>query len=106
MPSEANLSDWIERLPVTWISRRREAALTDMRAAAYHDVKAKKSTHRVETQMVAHDDIIVTQSHQEDDWNADWADEPDEQHEQTAKAQYPAGSTEEEDASAWGLEDE
>ncbi len=106
MPSEANLSDWIQRLPVTWISRRREAALADIRATAYHDVRSKKSAHRVETQMVAHDDIMVTGSKQED-WNADWADEPDEQHEQTTEAQPPAGHIEdEEDASAWGLEDE
>jgi centromere/kinetochore protein ZW10 len=104
MPSEADLSDWIQKLPVTWISRRREAALADMRAAAFHDVRSKKSAHRVETQMVAHDDIMVTGSQAEDDWNAGWVDESDEQHEQTAKAQRPAGPAE--DASAWGLEDD
>lgn len=107
MPSEADLSDWIQRLPVTWMSRRREAALADMRAAAYRDVRSKKSAERVETQMVAHDDVMVSGNQQEDDWNADWADEPDEQHEDAAKAQPSAGPVEDvEDARAWGLEDD
>lgn len=107
IPSDADLSDWIQRLPVTWMSRRREAALAAMRSAAYKDVKIKKSAEHVETQMVAHDDVMVTGNQSEDDWNADWTEDAEEQGE-TAKAQPDTneGEDKEEDASAWDVEDD
>jgi centromere/kinetochore protein ZW10 len=107
IPSDADLSDWIQRLPVTWMSRRREAALAAMRSTAYKDVKIKKSAEHVETQMVAHGDVMVTGNQTEDDWNADWAEDAEEQ-EETTKAQpnNNAGEDEEEDASAWDVGDD
>ena len=106
IPSDADLSEWVQRLPVSWMSRRREAALAVMRRKAYEDIKVKKSAERVETQIVAHDDVMVTGNQQDDDWNAHWADDAkEEQH--PAKSQPGKTSAEdEEDVSAWGVEDD
>ena len=106
IPSDADLSEWVQRLPLSWMSKRREAALAAMRRSAYEDVKVKKSAERVETQMVAHDDVMVTSNQKDEDWNAQWADDADEE-QQPAKSQPVKTSAEdEEDVSAWGLEDD
>lgn len=106
IPSDADLSDWIQGLPVKWMSRRREAALAAMRSAAYKNIKIKKSAEHVETQMVTRDDVMVMGMQQEDDWNADWAEDAEEPQE-TGEVQpkTSAAEEEEEDASAWDVED-
>jgi centromere/kinetochore protein ZW10 len=112
MPSDADLSAWVDKLPQTWLARRREAALTAMRSACYEEVKTKKRAERVETQMVSGDDMMVSGGPQEDDWNADWgegAEEEDTHMETTAHAgehqdspmEDPTPAEEDEDASAW-----
>lgn len=103
IPSDADLSDWVQRLPVTWMSRRREVALAAMRNAAYQDTKIKKTAERVETQMVAYDDVMVARNQQGDDWNADWVEE---EHQDAAPSHLEGKTTEEEDTSAWDMGDE
>jgi centromere/kinetochore protein ZW10 len=120
MPSDADLSAWVDRLPQTWLARRREAALTAMRSSCYEGVKSKKKAERVETQMVSQDDMMVAGSQQDDDWNANWSDgeaeEKKDSNMEDAAHATAAGlqdthmedlpGNEEEDVSAWGVEDE
>ena len=110
LPSDADLSSWIDELPSSWMARRREAALADMRNACYKAVKIKKVVERSETQTVAHDDALVANDKADDAWNEDWDDEDAEQgsHSETAATNPKAGENEEEDedASAWGLEED
>jgi centromere/kinetochore protein ZW10 len=120
MPSDADLSAWIDRLPQTWLAKRREAALAAMRSSCYEGVGTKKKAERVETQMVSQDDMMVSGT-QEDDWNANWSDGEAEIHQDShttdatqAKApehqdspmEDPAPAEEDEDVSAWGVDDE
>jgi centromere/kinetochore protein ZW10 len=120
MPSDADLSAWVDRLPQTWLARRREAALTAMRSSCYEGVKTKKKAERVETQMVSNNEMMVAGSQQEDDWNANWSDgEAEEKQDSHMDDAAHATATqlqdshmedlpanEEEDVSAWGVEDE
>lgn len=106
IPSDGDLSSWVERLPQTWLARRREAALAHMRTIAYKGAKTKRTAERVETQIVSSDDVMVAngQGQEEDEWNADWAEE--DEADDSAQADAPNPADDDEDASAWGLEDE
>jgi centromere/kinetochore protein ZW10 len=107
IPSDGDLSSWVERLPQTWLARRREAALAQMRSLSYEGAKTKRTAERVETQIVSSDDVMVATGpgkEEDDEWNADWAEEDDA--DESARADVPKSADDDEDASAWGLEDE
>jgi len=106
IPSDGDLSSWVERLPQTWLAKRREAALAQMRSISYAGAKSQKTVERVETQIVSSDDVMVAngQGQEEDEWNADWAEE--EEADESEHADVPTSADDDEDASAWGLEDE
>ncbi|KIV99183.1 uncharacterized protein PV09_09136 [Verruconis gallopava] len=72
VPSDGDLSQWIDRLPQNWLSRRREGALDALRTACYDAVNISKISERVETQMIASDDVIVTGEQKDETWNDDW----------------------------------
>jgi centromere/kinetochore protein ZW10 len=103
IPSDASLSNWLKKIPQTWLARRKETSLLEMRAMCYKAVKSKKIVERVETQIVQVDDVMYTgqgedDNEQEDagDWDESWGneEEPDED-----------GQQGEEDTSAWDVED-
>jgi centromere/kinetochore protein ZW10 len=106
IPSDGDLSSWVERLPQIWLARRREASLAQMRSISYEGAKTKKTAERVETQIVSSDDVMVAngQGQEDDEWNADWAEE--DEADDSAQADVPKSADDDEDASAWGLEDE
>jgi len=102
VPSEGDLSEWIERLPQNWLSRRREEALNLLRSTCYSAVARTKTAERVETQMVSSDDVMVAGEQQDEEWNEDWGEE-----EEDAKPTQAAPETQEdgEDAEGWGWGD-
>ncbi|TLD39152.1 hypothetical protein E2P81_ATG00139 [Venturia nashicola] len=108
IPSDGDLSSWVERLPQTWLARRREAALAKMRSISCEGARTKRIAERVETQIVSSDDVMVTngqvqgQGQEDDEWNADWAEE--DEVDDSTQADVPAPADDDEDASAWGLE--
>ncbi|KAF2405634.1 hypothetical protein EJ06DRAFT_32354 [Trichodelitschia bisporula] len=106
LPSDADLAEWVERLPQTWLARRREAALVHLRGASYEAVKARLPVEHVETQIVSSDDVMVT-----DDWNA-WGDEEEDEaghngaeEAEEAQKEKEASNEDDEDPSAWGFEE-
>lgn len=110
IPSDGDLSSWVDRLPQTWLARRREAALARMRVVSYEGARTKRTAERVETQIVSSDDVMVAngqvhgESQEDDEWNADWAEE--DEVDDSAEADVPESADDDEDASAWGLEEE
>jgi centromere/kinetochore protein ZW10 len=107
IPSDGDLSAWVNRLPQIWLARRREAALITMRSTCYEGVQTKKNAERVETQMVSSDDVMVSGAQHDENLNDSWSEE----REHVAnKGLLPSTEElrqgDEEDASAWGLVDD
>jgi centromere/kinetochore protein ZW10 len=125
MPSDADLDAWLQRIPQTWLARRKEASLVDLRTVSYNAVRQRKIVEKVETQLVSSDDVMYgsppEEDHPEDehneeatdDWNAEWGDE-EEDHPSKAetspqhnKREQKDGQREEQESwDDWGDEDE
>ncbi|CRG87995.1 centromere/kinetochore protein ZW10 [Talaromyces islandicus] len=88
---------WVDQFPRLWLTRRRVDSLDQVRKILVHSKGVTKEVSRVEKQMVTNKDDVLLDSTATDDWDADWGNENEEE---------PTGATEEEDVSAWGLEDE
>lgn len=102
VPSDGDLTEWIEKLHQNWLSRRREGALNALRAASYGAVTQLKTAERVETQMVSSDDVMVAGDGQGDEWNEDW-DELEEAKDEVPALDHIAGDVEDgEEAAEWG----
>lgn len=102
----AELIDWVDRVPRTWLAKRKEAALANVRRACFRGVLTRKQVERVETQTISRGDALaVTGNGTDDDWNAGWSD--DESKPSTVHpGPEPENADGEEDASAWGFDDE
>ncbi|KAF2671485.1 hypothetical protein BT63DRAFT_438913 [Microthyrium microscopicum] len=104
MPSDADLAVWLKKIPQTWLAKRKEVALADMREMCYQNIKRQKMAERIETQLVSSDDVMYADPSEQpleeetpengtnDEWDAGWGEEEE-----------PQGNeaVEEEDTSAW-----
>jgi protein transport protein DSL1/ZW10 len=100
---QSRLVEWVDKSPEIWLAKRKEAAIADVRILCFRGIQEKRLVERVETQMISKGDAIIAgNDQQDDDWGAEWEDEE----EHSTKPQHPAGHEEEEDISAWGLEDD
>jgi centromere/kinetochore protein ZW10 len=116
MPSDADLDAWLQRIPQTWLARRKEAALVDLRTASYDAVRQRKVVEKVETQLVSSDDVMygsvpaeedAQKDDAEDDWNASWGeDEADEAGNQEATGHEPGDSHRDSEVANDGQEQE
>ncbi|KAI7230718.1 hypothetical protein KC330_g6802 [Hortaea werneckii] len=106
------LRDWVQSAPRTWLTKRREAVLGDVRNLVFVGLRETKTVERVETQIISQDDQQALQGDggdgggggQDDDWDTAW-DEPEEEA-KPDEAPSSAGRAEDEDeASAWDTED-
>lgn len=102
-PGKNLLAEWIIDVPQLWLSKRREVLMNKVRMLLAGGPGEIEEVERVETQMLSrHDD--------ENDWNAEWSDE---EGKDAGKISQPSNAKtaeregeEEEDVSAWGLDDE
>ncbi|KAF2185135.1 hypothetical protein K469DRAFT_739156 [Zopfia rhizophila CBS 207.26] len=95
------LRDWVDKSAEIWLSRRKEAAIANIRTICSKRVSEKRTVERVETQMVSKDEAILGgKEEQDEDWGAEWGEEEDEPVKETSAR--PAQEVEEEDMSAWG----
>ncbi|KAI9845132.1 MAG: hypothetical protein M1838_001860 [Thelocarpon superellum] len=90
------LKDWVQSTPRVWLTKRRETSLELVRTMLKQGLKDTKLVERIETQKVAPDDGMFRAT--EEDWNAGWSDNDEEK-------TSPAREEEEEDVSAWGLDE-
>jgi protein transport protein DSL1/ZW10 len=99
--AKGELSDWVERAPRVWLTRRREASLNSVRVILSGGFGKVRSVERVETQTMLRKEEIFNDNGGGDSWNEGWSDEENEK----PQAEKVKPSTEsEEDVSAWGLD--
>ncbi|CAI6341570.1 unnamed protein product [Periconia digitata] len=106
------LSDWVDKSADIWLARQKEVAIARVQRLFPRRVQDKKTVERVETQTITKGDALHTEhtenqhvpekEEEADDWGADWGEEEPAKEE----AKQPAEDLEEEDMSAWGMEEE
>ena len=102
------LYDWINRIPNVWLDRRREHSLYELRSLLMKGLGESRKVERIETQTVSQEDNVFNEAGGQDDWDAKWSDEEDKETTAalTSSVHGLQGDADEEDGSAWGLDDE
>ncbi|OJJ44669.1 hypothetical protein ASPZODRAFT_18241 [Penicilliopsis zonata CBS 506.65] len=95
---------WINQAPRLWLTRRRVDSLDRVRKVLAASKGTTKHVERVEKEKVAQAEEVLLEAPSTDDWDASWDDVNDGANAQE-KTSIP-GVEEEEDVSAWGLDDE
>ncbi|KAI9686633.1 MAG: ribosome biogenesis protein ytm1 [Bathelium mastoideum] len=98
------LADWVETAPRTWLTKRKERTLDAARQTILKGLSETKVVERVETEMVAKDDVMRGGHEQaNDDWDIAWdeADGKDKKQDLSTEA----NDEDDEDTSAWDMED-
>ncbi|KAK5112922.1 hypothetical protein LTR62_003744 [Meristemomyces frigidus] len=75
------LHDWVDNAPGTWLTKRREAVLGDVRNLVFAGLRQTKTVERVETQMVTKEDhqaLQGTGEQADDEWDTAWDEAEDE----------------------------
>lgn len=100
------LHEWVNNAPRSWLTKRRENLLGDVRNLVFSGLKDTKTVERVETQMVNRSDA-ENAGENDDDWDTAW-DEPEEDTKNatalTSETQKPA-EDDDDDGSAWDTDD-
>ena len=107
-PGKRDLIDWTKSIPTIWLRKRQEASLIQVRNLLSQGIRTIETVERVETQVLSQQDEVFVGSSGGDDWNAGWSDDeagsPTKTH--PSSTSNAAGGDDEEDVSAWGLDDE
>jgi centromere/kinetochore protein ZW10 len=104
------LRDWVSQAPDVWLASQKTSAAIRVRNLFSKRIHERHIVERVETQKVAkNNDSVADTNEQDENWGADWGDEPGV--EQDSKKPTPAATQkedeiEEEDLSAWGVDEE
>lgn len=102
----SGLHEWVSNAPRSWLTKRRETLLGDVRNLVFSGLKDTKTVERVETQMVSHAE--PENAGEDDDWDTAW-DEPEEDAgkpaAQTSDTQKSAQDNDDDDGSAWDTDD-
>ncbi len=106
-PGNRELIGWTNGIPNVWVRKRQEHSLNHVRQLLSKGLGATVTVERVETQVLSHNDEVLTGVAGSDDWNAGWSD--GETSPSVAKETIPPKSTgdeDDEDVSAWGLDED
>ncbi|KAF2198254.1 hypothetical protein GQ43DRAFT_422828 [Delitschia confertaspora ATCC 74209] len=109
---QQRLREWVDKSAQIWLSMQRDAALAQVRSLCFKNIHQKSVVERVETQKVPKGDAVLattaTTEEQDEDWGADWGVEPQEEPptKTTVSALAEEAYIEEEDLSAWGVDEE
>lgn len=99
------LSRWIDSIPDSWLRKRQDNSLNQVRKLLSRGLGAFEPVERVETQKLAHDDDVFSSQAGGDDWNAGWSDEEaEESPTNDLQSNVKPTDKEEEEVSAWGLD--
>jgi len=104
-----NLIQWMQDAPQVWLSRRSEYALHLIRKLLVRGLGDPRTVERVETQVVTKNDSMFAENRNNEDWNAGWCDDEEQKEKNNDIAlsrETNANEGEEEDVSAWGLDDD
>lgn len=104
-----DLVAWTKSIPSIWLRKRQESCLNYVRSLLSQGIEATQTVERVETQVLPRNDEVFAGNGGGDDWNAGWSDE---ESSSPTKASHlttsskASGAEDEEDVSAWGLDDD
>ena len=107
-PGNPQLTNWIEGIPGIWLRKRRELSLDRVRNLFSRGLGGVETVERTETQFLSQNDEVFASNGVGDEWNAGWSDEetsPTVEVNPLNKSRT-AQNEEEEDVSAWGLNDD
>ncbi|KAL1965664.1 hypothetical protein VTN77DRAFT_5341 [Rasamsonia byssochlamydoides] len=99
---QEELVSWVNQVPRLWLTRRRVDSLDQVRKILTASKGLTRKVERVEKEIVSSKDDVLLEGGTTEDWDAGWGNENEE-------SNGPAPTKEavdEEDVSAWGLEDE
>lgn len=106
-PGVHQLRAWTNSIPQVWLEKRQRQSLDHVRQLLKRGLGDSRTVERVETQTVSQQDHLYPGNTGKDDWNAGWSDEEDRSlANKDVRHQNTTGDDEEEDVSAWGLDDE
>ncbi|KAM0721843.1 hypothetical protein Q7P37_002768 [Cladosporium fusiforme] len=97
------LREWVGNAPRSWLTKRRENLLGDVRNLVFSGLSKTKTVERVETQMVSQAEAPTETEAADDDWDTAW-DEPEEAAESVPAKAEPTVE-DDDDGSAWDTED-
>ncbi|KAL3472189.1 hypothetical protein BJX99DRAFT_262499 [Aspergillus californicus] len=90
------LVSWVNQAPRLWLTRRRVDSLDQVRKVLAISRGDSRQVERVEKRQVSESDEVLLDNSTSDEWDAGWDDE---------KEEKQAQNDEDEDVSAWGLDD-
>lgn len=99
--SKEQVVQWAIRAPRLWISKRRIAALDDVRLSLRNSQGEKRIVERIEKQTISKNEGAFASNPTTSGWDAEWGDEGVE----SAMANSAGKTTEDEDDSGWGFDD-
>ena len=107
-PGRRDLDEWTRSIPDVWLRKRQETSLVQIRKLLSRGVGTIETVERVETQVLSRHDEVFASNKGGDDWNAGWSDEESESPTKThlSSTRNAADAEDEEDVSAWGLDDD
>ena len=107
-PGKRDLVDWTKSIPNVWLRKRQEASLIQVRNLLSQGLGKIETVERVERQMLSQREEVFTGNSGGDDWNAGWSDDESGSPTKTdpPSTGNAADGEDEEDVSAWGLDDE
>ncbi|KAJ5229539.1 hypothetical protein N7489_010247 [Penicillium chrysogenum] len=100
---QEELVSWVNQAPRLWLTRRRVDSLDSVRKVLAASQGTTKRVERIEKEKVSRAEGALLENAGNEDWDADW-DDDNEDEPKKEEATKPDG--EEEDVSAWGLDDE
>ena len=107
-PGKREFVEWTKSIPSVWLRKRQEISLNEIRKLLSHGVGTIETVERVETQVLSRHDEVFASNSGGDDWNAGWSDDesgsPTKTH--VPSTSNAAEGEDEDDVSAWGLDDE
>ncbi|KAL8706461.1 MAG: hypothetical protein Q9201_000516 [Fulgogasparrea decipioides] len=106
-PGEDQLRAWCGAIPQVWLQKRQNTSLNNVRQLLKRGYGEIKTVERVETQVVSQQDHLFAGNASNDNWDAGWSDEQENNPlEERVQSQSTIEPNDEEDVSAWGLDDE
>ena len=102
------LREWIQNAPQAWFTKRREVLLGEARNLVFTGLRGRKVVERVETRMVSREDAGLVGSggdEGEDEWDTAW-DDAEEEPGAAAQLKQEDPLNEDDDASAWDVDDD
>ena len=106
-PGQDRLRAWINSIPQVWLQKRQKTCLHETRRLLKRGYGDIKTVERVETRNISQQDHLFTGNTRNQEWEAEWSGEEESSPVQKRiERENFASAEEEEDVSAWGLDDE